>query len=341
MKPFQFSKAIIDWHEQSGRKDLPWQIDSTPYRVWVSEIMLQQTQVTTVIGYYKKFITKFPTIEQLAEADLDEVLPFWAGLGYYSRVRNLHKAAEQIHALGAFPDTLETLQALPGIGRSTAGAILSLGFKQSAPILDGNVKRVFARYFGIKGWPGSTENMKLLWALSSDYVPKLQAATYNQALMDIGATICTRRNPACADCPIHMDCFTYTNDMIDVIPSSKPKRAKPTRNTVMVILLHGGKVGLSKRPAKGIWSGLWSFPELESTDELTIFLSQRGIKLSPSVEALPRFRHSFTHYHLDIQPVKVVLKDISEVTSHQDWFELDKHETLAVPAPVKKLLSEL
>ncbi len=291
MKPTvaTFQQNVLRWFDQHGRKDLPWQQNPTPYRVWVSEIMLQQTQVKTVIPYYGKFMASFPTLKSLADASTDEVLAHWSGLGYYARARNLHKAAQLAMAQsetasaqspkrqlprgqlpeGQLPDTLESLMALPGIGRSTAGAILSLALKQPHPILDGNVKRVLARHFAVDGWPGKTAVLNELWQLSETYTPSAGQKTvrdthkFNQAMMDLGAMICTRTKPQCHSCPLMESCKGYQSGKPENYPGKKPPKTTPVKTTVMLVLRNpAGDILLYQRPAKGIWGGLWSLPEI-------------------------------------------------------------------------------
>jgi A/G-specific adenine glycosylase len=229
MEPAIFQNKLLSWFDRYGRKDLPWQQQTTSYRVWISEIMLQQTQVATVIPYYNKFIERFPTVEILAKAPVDSVLQYWSGLGYYARARNLHKSARLIVERGAFPDNLDELIKLPGIGQSTAGAILSIAFKKSHPILDGNVKRVLTRFKGISGWPGNTQVAKALWAASAYYTPEQRIADYTQAMMDLGATLCTRTKPNCPSCPLHSDCFARIEQKTAELPTSKPSRKQPVK----------------------------------------------------------------------------------------------------------------
>jgi len=259
----RFTDAVLDWFELHGRTELPWQQDTTPYRVWVSEIMLQQTQVATVIPYYERFMTRFPTLRSLAEADIDAVLEHWSGLGYYARGRNLHATAVtclERHG-GELPDDIEALVELPGIGRSTAGAILSLALGQHHAILDGNVKRVLARHRAVPGWPGRSAVLKRLWSLSEQVTPRDQAGPFNQAMMDLGATLCTRSRPACARCPISIDCAALAEGRPSAYPHKKPKVDTPTRRAVFWWLRdERGAVLLERRPPSGLWGGLWCLP---------------------------------------------------------------------------------
>lgn len=271
-----FSSRLITWQKQHGRHDLPWQNTTDPYAIWVSEIMLQQTQVAAVIGYYSRFMQRFPTIAALSEASQDEVLQYWSGLGYYSRARNLHNAAQTImdeHG-GEFPQDFETIQTLSGIGRSTAAAIASFAFNQVQTILDGNVKRVLTRHFAIEGWPGTPRIEKELWLLAEQLLPQTDMVAYTQGLMDLGATLCTRSKPQCARCPLTASCAALQQQRVTQLPAAKPRKATPEKNTTMLVLLEGDNVMLEKRPSTGIWGGLWSFPELE-TDSDYINIAQR------------------------------------------------------------------
>jgi len=267
----KFSQQVLLWFEKHGRKDLPWQQDRDAYKIWVSEIMLQQTRVETVVPYYEKFMQRFPNVKKLAASDIDEVLHLWTGLGYYARARNLHKAAQQIveqHS-GKFPKEIEQVIALPGIGRSTAAAILALSFNQPHAILDGNVKRVLARYFAVQGWPGKREVEQQLWEHAEDLLPKIKfaqdIAKYTQAMMDLGATLCTRSNPSCSTCPVQKSCQAYAQQRQDELPTPKPSKKIPQREVVVAIIQQykDGSVWLEKRPPAGIWGGLYSFPEFK------------------------------------------------------------------------------
>ncbi len=300
--------ALLAWWDRHGRRDLPWQQDPTPYRVWVSEIMLQQTQVATVIGYYEAFMAAFPTVSALADASTDEVLHRWSGLGYYARARNLHRAARVVrdgHG-GQVPVQFEALAALPGIGRSTAGAILSLAAGQRYPILDGNVKRVLARVFGIEGYPGVTAVGRELWRLAGACTPEARVAHYTQAIMDLGATLCTRRRPACPRCPLRADCAAHRAGMAELLPARKPARARPLKATVLLLCRRtDGAVLLERRPATGIWGGLWGLPETASVDEATPWCEATLGRPPCSVRVWPVVRHGFSHFDLDMTPVEL------------------------------------
>ena len=344
MNAVQFRYKLLAWFDQHGRKNLPWQIGRDPYRVWVSEIMLQQTQVATVIPYFERFIARFPDIAALAAGSVDEVISLWAGLGYYARARNLHRAAldmAQRHG-SRLPTELEALMALPGIGRSTAGAILSLGAGLWAPILDGNVKRVLCRYAGLEGWPGETEVERELWRLSAALTPESRAADHNQAMMDLGATLCARKKPRCGACPLNSGCVAHARGLTDVIPAPRPKRAQPIRRRHLLVLRDAeGRIFLEKRPPAGIWGGLLSLPEFESLTTLMDWCRQRRIDCS-GLECLPSRRHTFTHFRLDFVPVVIRAQApepwVAEDTGQGWWIP---GEAAGLPAPVSRLLREL
>lgn len=311
-----FADRVLKWYDQHGRTHLPWQQNPTPYRVWISEIMLQQTQVTTVIPYYERFIDSFPDVLTLANASQDEVLKHWEGLGYYSRARNLHKAAQTIRDQhnGAFPQTIDAVEALSGIGRSTAGAILSLACGQAHAILDGNVKRVLARYHAVEGYPGQTAVQKTLWQYAEQHVPATRNAAYTQAMMDMGATLCTRSKPACLLCPLHTDCTTAKQGNPQDYPGKKPKKVLPEKQRFALVLRNQrGEIGLEKRPSTGIWGGLWSFPEYLSEQEARSALEDKvgaGTVADTAVVAskhLAILTHTFSHYRLHLQPILVDL----------------------------------
>ncbi|MDC8829758.1 A/G-specific adenine glycosylase [Alteromonas gilva] len=339
-----FSDRVLTWFDANGRKHLPWQQQISAYRVWVSEIMLQQTQVTTVIPYFERFMQRFPDVVSLADAPQDDVLHLWTGLGYYARARNLHKAAQQIAVQhnGEFPQTLEQVMALPGIGRSTAGAILSIACGQSHPILDGNVKRVLARYYAVSGWPGKRAVEDTLWQHATANTPATRTHHYTQAMMDLGAMICTRSKPACDQCPLQSDCIAYAQGQQSDYPGKKPKKILPVKRTIMWIPFYQGSVLLTQRPQSGIWGGLWSFVEGDTDTSLPHAL--RSVTGSDfNTDALPGFRHTFSHYHLDIQPILIECRSlpagISEDTHR--WVDLSQSLTIGVPTPVKRILTGL
>ena len=367
--PADFSDRVLAWYARSGRKDLPWQQEPTPYRVWISEIMLQQTQVATVIPFYKRFMARFPTVHALAGASQDQVLHHWSGLGYYARARNLHAAAQQIVARhdGIFPETFDAVMDLPGIGRSTAGAILALACGQRHPILDGNVKRVLTRYYALAGWPGQAEVLKdsvelvrhepswpgqaevlkVLWTLAESCTPATQIAAYTQAIMDLGATVCTRGQPACAQCPLAEDCQARQTGRQTGYPAPRPKKALPVRTVTMLLLSNErGEILLEKRPPAGIWGGLWSFPELVAAADVedagTIWQQTTGISFC-RIETWPVVRHSFTHFQLEITPLLAgVGSEATLVMEGADrvWYNTTQSTERGLAAPVKKLLQK-
>lgn len=339
-----FSNALLDWYRQHGRKHLPWQQNITPYRVWVSEIMLQQTQVATVIPYFERFMERFPSIQHLARAKQDEVLHLWTGLGYYARGRNLHACAQQIcnQYQGVFPNSVEQLETLPGIGRSTAGAIISISMGIRAPILDGNVKRVLTRFFAIEGWPGKTQIQKQLWQLADQLTPNHSHREYTQGIMDLGATLCTRSKPACGICPLQLGCNGFKTGRPTQYPSSKPKKDKPVKCTVM-LLIHNPRqeMLLEQRPQQGIWGGLWSLPEIATEEDIQAYVQQLGGHISETRHLDP-FRHTFSHYHLDIKPVHIKLSKMIHLIGERDihWYNPVQPSELGLAAPVKKLLQQ-
>jgi len=362
-RPDAFAAAVLDWFRAHGRKDLPWQQAPTPYRVWISEIMLQQTQVAVVIPYYLRFLERFPRLPALAAAAEDEVLHLWSGLGYYARARNLHRAARVVverHG-GALPRDIDTLQSLPGIGRSTAGAILSLSLDQRHPILDGNCKRVLARCFAVDGWPGRSPVLARLWQLAETLTPAAGVARYNQAMMDLGATLCTRAAPACRRCPLAARCIAFRQGRPDAYPAARPKRELPLRQTRMLLVQDTGRrLLLRRRPPAGIWGGLWVPPELDAdpdsngtvsgsppTGEWTLQAvdwcrRHLGCAAEP-LEMLPARRHTFTHFALDIQPVAVRLRSAPSVIADAAagvWIDPAAPGSLGLPAPIRRLLAE-
>lgn len=344
LKPF--ADRLLTWFDKHGRKDLPWQQDISPYRVWVSEIMLQQTQVNTVVPYYLAFMKSFPTVQRLARAPIDTVLHHWAGLGYYARARNLHKAAQYVvnELGGEFPDTVEEMEQLPGVGRSTAGAIISIAYKKRAPILDGNVKRVLARHQAIAGWPGEATTLKALWEASEATTPKKRPAAYSQAIMDLGATLCTRSKPDCDNCPVNADCLAYRDGTQANYPGKKPKKALPVKAVQMLIIeAPEQQILLEQRPAQGIWGGLWSLPEV-AVDEAAEDAAIQRFGLSGSSKTLPVLRHTFSHYHLDIHPVHISLASIPGQIMEGDqllWYNSPSAPEVGLAAPVQKLLKQL
>jgi A/G-specific adenine glycosylase len=342
-----FQDRVLAWYDQHGRHNLPWQQDRTAYRVWLSEIMLQQTQVKTVIPYFERFISAYPDVGSLAEAPEDSVLHLWTGLGYYARARNLLKCARQVSEIhgGRFPDTVEALETLPGIGRSTAGAIVSMAYGKPAPILDGNVKRVLARHAAIEGWPGRTAVHKQLWKLAETLTPAERCRDYTQAMMDLGATVCTRGLPDCQKCPLRESCAAHASGKQADYPGRKPSRTIPVRTTTMLIICNPtGEVFLTRRQEKGVWGGLWSFPETpDAAEGIRTCLDYFGCE-PDNIDAWAPLRHTFSHYHLDIQPLHMQLPAASHQVAEQGdhiWYNSHRPEKIGMAAPVARLLQKL
>ncbi|HEY8068240.1 MAG TPA: A/G-specific adenine glycosylase [Burkholderiales bacterium] len=331
----EFSRKLVRWQRRHGRHGLPWQATRDPYRVWLSEIMLQQTQVAAVIPYYERFLARFPDVAALAAASEDEVLRLWSGLGYYARGRNLLRAAKEVVRQGGFPGTAEKLLELPGVGPSTAAAIAAFAFGRRAAILDGNVKRVLARRFGVEG-------EKAQWALANDLVPARDIETYTQALMDLGATVCTRANPACDRCPVAGDCVALREDRVDELPAPRKRKALPLRHSTWLVLLHQGSVLLERRPGAGVWGGLWVFPE-GPPDEVRSFCRKNFSVEITKPQKMPVIEHGFTHFRLDIQPVRCIVRKIlpRAESPGRIWIDVEEAARAAVPAPVRTLLSGL
>ena len=350
-----FAAAIVRWQRRHGRHDLPWQGTRDPYAVWLAEVMLQQTQVATVVPYYRRFRERFPDLASLAAAAEDEVLQLWSGLGYYSRARNLHRAAQHVveRHQGEFPRTPAEIGDLPGIGRSTAAAIAGFAFGARAAILDGNVKRVLARHFVVQGFPGERAVEQKLWALAESLVPPRDNDAYIQGLMDLGATVCTTRDPQCVRCPVCASCGAHAANRIAELPFPRPRKRVPTRRTAMLVLRHGGEVMLEKRPPVGVWGGLWSFPELaRGADEVTeekagadaAVKGARRYGCEPgSIERLGVLRHGFTHFTLHITPLLAEVRRIVPRAAQPGvvWLPIAEAIGAAVPVPVRKLLRAL
>ena len=376
-----FSSRLILWQRRHGRHDLPWQ-GQDAYRVWLSEIMLQQTQVATVIPYYQRFVASFPDIKALAAATEDEVLAHWSGLGYYARGRNLHKAARIVVEKfgGEFPRSLEDILELPGIGRSTAAAICALAYHERRAILDGNVKRVLARWCGIEGWAGNKKVEEQLWQQAEALLPNSSPrpageitsdlavvvgqlsrmasssirvrerggfnsdiATYTQSLMDIGATVCTRGKPKCGDCPVNADCIASNTNRIAELPAPRPKKAVPERHATFLLLMHGNDILLEKRPGSGIWGGLWCPPQIDDGQGVAEdYLQRNGIAVSERID-LPEFTHTFTHFKLHITPVllRVARKPLRVQQAGSLWIDVEEALRAAIPTPVRSLLNGL
>ena len=345
MSSNKFAASVLEWFGQHGRKNLPWQVEPTPYRVWVSEIMLQQTQVATVIPYYERFMASFPDVNALADASIDDVLHHWSGLGYYARARNLHKAATIVrddHG-GEFPTDFEAVVGLPGIGRSTAGAILALSLNARHAILDGNVKRVLARYHAVDGWPGKTSVANRLWELAERYTPESGASAYTQAMMDLGATLCTRSKPDCARCPLADGCAARSSGRQADYPGRKEKKARPSRKTRMVLARCDGAVYLERRPPSGIWGGLWGFPEI-GDEALEDWCAAALDALPLEVETWPVVLHSFSHFDLEIEPIVVRVARSSRKVADAEagtWCDLLAPGKLGLAAPVAWLMDKL
>lgn len=343
-----FARRLVGWHRLHGRHDLPWQGTRDPYRIWVSEIMLQQTQVGAVIGYFERFIERFADLVTLAAASEDDVLRLWSGLGYYARARNLHKAARQIVERhdGRFPHSAREIAGLPGIGRSTAAAIAAFAFGERAAILDGNVKRVLARCFGIEGYPGTAAVEARLWALAERLLPARGAAAciepYTQALMDLGATVCTRAKPGCGACPMSAGCAARAAGRQSELPAARPKKDTPVRRVTWLVLMHRAQVLLERRPSSGLWGGLWVFPEFAGGNLSRHCRTEFACELSDH-RALPAFAHGFTHFRLEISPVLCEVKSrVDRIESPgRAWLGVEEAGSAAVPVPVRKLLLAL
>ena len=336
-----FAEKLKAWHKRHGRRGLPWQGTRDPYRVWLSEVMLQQTQVSAVIPYYERFLRRFPTVEDLAAASEDDVLQLWSGLGYYARGRNLHAAAKTVVSMGFFPKKAEDIEALPGIGKSTAAAIAAFAFGERAAILDGNVKRVLARYFGIEGWPGEKAVETALWERANRLLPKSDIETYTQALMDLGATVCTRTAPRCEACPVRTGCTARKANQTAEIPAPRPRRALPQKAVTWLLLLDHGQILLEKRPAPGIWGGLWSFPEAPSKDLEGHCLRSFACDVQ-STKTLDTLEHGFTHFRLRIHPLLCQVTRKPTVQSPASlWIDVGDVSEAAVPSPVRTLASQL
>ena len=341
-EPAPIAPALLDWHEVSGRHDLPWQRDRTPYRVWVSEVMLQQTQVATVIPYFERFMQRFPGVGALADAPVDVVLHLWTGLGYYARARNLHRAAQQVRDQhgGVFPGDFESVAALPGIGRSTAGAILALSLDQPHPILDGNVRRVLARLFAVPGRTGERALEEELWRLSAVHTPQARVAQYTQAVMDLGATLCTRRRPRCEACPFATRCAARALGTQHDFPASRKPLKRAQREVWMLLARRGdGSVRLVQRPATGIWGGLWAPPEFTTRDALVQSLEAGALATAREATPLP---HVFTHFDLLIHPVWVSAAPPAAVAEGQGvlWYNAARQAEVGLPAPIVHLLQD-
>jgi A/G-specific adenine glycosylase len=340
-----FAPRLLAWHREHGRHGLPWQRPRTPYRVWLSEIMLQQTQVATVIPYFERFVAALPDVRTLACADPDHVMALWSGLGYYSRARNLHRTAQlcvERHG-GDLPDDFDALLKLPGIGRSTAGAILAQAFGRKAAILDGNVKRVLCRSHGIEGFPGSPTVEKALWQLSESLLPDEDLPRYTQAIMDLGATVCTRARPACPSCPLRDGCVALARDLVRELPFPRPSKTLPERRCHWLLLVDArGRILLERRPPAGIWGGLWSLPEFDDADAMHSVLALRSSRPAGHRESLPPVRHVFSHYAVTATPVRLLVQaDWTIADSDRErWFDRHALADIGLPQPIRRLLCE-
>lgn len=341
----QLAERIIEWQQRAGRHDLPWQRGRDAYRIWLSEIMLQQTQVAAVVPYFERFAARFPDVASLAGADEDAVLQVWSGLGYYARARNLLRAARVIverHG-GRFPHRFEDIAALPGIGRSTAGAIAVFAFGQRHPILDGNVKRVFARYFGIDGYPGEASVARQLWARAEAALPDTDVDIYIQGLMDLGATVCMRARARCVDCPLAQECVAHREARVATVPAPRPRRVRPQRAIRVLVLRREPEVLLERRPATGVWGGLWCFPELaEALDADAAAWERFGARIG-RWRSLPPVHHAFTHFRLEI---RALLGEVTAVEPRAQlpglaWLPVDDALGAAIPAPVRAILRRI
>ena len=346
-----FSHAVVTWQRAHGRHTLPWQNTRDAYRVWLSEIMLQQTQVAAVLGYYARFLERFPTVQTLAAGPIEDVMACWSGLGYYTRARNLHACAVRVvnEYGGVFPADPALLADLPGIGRSTAAAITAFSNGTRAAILDGNVKRVFARVFGVDQYPGEKRVEEALWRRADALLPVEGIESYTQGLMDLGATLCTRSKPECGRCPLQARCVAYATGRTEELPVRKPKKTNPEKRADMLVVLHDGAVLLAQRPGTGIWGGLLSLPEVGGHVGIEA-AHYGGIALAAQVQALGQVEevqallplvHVFTHYKLHMYPHKVVLSERGATPEGHVWVQMDAVTDAALPAPVKKLLLEL
>ena len=342
-----FAGRVLKWYHSHGRKDLPWQQDRTAYRVWVSEIMLQQTQVETVIPYFEKFMQRFPDLNTLADATEDEVLHHWSGLGYYARARNLLKTAKILcdQYAASFPHDVEQVNTLPGIGRSTAAAILAQAHGFRHAILDGNVKRVLTRFHAVEGWPGQNKVQAFLWQLAEQHTPDADLVDYTQGIMDLGATVCTRSRPHCDRCPLVDDCKAFHTLRTEELPHSKPKKSMPVKSARMLVLLNQeSQVMLEKRPPTGIWGGLWSLPEMDLDGDISEYCHGQWQFEVISIEDKASFRHTFSHFHLDITPCHVKLKNPDQCVMEDErivWYNTSQPDRLGLAAPIKTILKNL
>lgn len=340
------ARRVIRWQLRHGRHGLPWQGSGDPYRVWLSEIMLQQTQVDTVIPYYQRFLARFPDIGTLAAAPVEDVMALWSGLGYYARARNLHRAAQLIaneHG-GAFPRSATAIAELPGVGRSTAAAIAAFAFAERAAILDGNVKRVLCRIFGVEGFPGERAVEQRLWALAESLLPEREIGRYIQAQMDLGATLCTRGRPACTRCPFHDDCVARRDGRITALPAARPKKVVPRRSARCAVIVRDGAVLLERRPPSGIWGGLLALPEIPTdTADIPAWVALRCGLATGAAQALAPLTHAFTHFVLELQPVLLHASTAQGLADDGalSWLPLAGRADAALPTPIRRILDDL
>jgi A/G-specific adenine glycosylase len=339
-----FAARVIRWQRRHGRHDLPWQGTRDAYRIWLSEIMLQQTQVATVIPYFERFVARFPDVGALAAAPEDDVLALWSGLGYYARARNLHRAAREVAARfgGVFPTSFDALASLPGVGRSTAGAIAAFAAGEPRPILDGNVRRVLARHAGVAGDPGSAAVVRRLWSAAEARMPSKQVGAYTQGMMDLGADVCSVRRPACPACPVAADCVARLEGRVGELPGKRARAAPGRRRIAMLVVVSRGEVLVQKRPASGIWGGLWSLPEFATDADPQAALAPFGITAA-RVEALAPFEHAFTHFTLEVEPWRIEVASAKPFAAERGatWLPLGDLAGAALPSPVRKLLASL
>ncbi len=338
-----FAETLIEWQQRHGRHGLPWQDTRDPYRIWLSEIMLQQTQVDTVIPYYRRFLARFPDVVVLAAAEQADVLALWSGLGYYARARNLHRAARSIVADhgGAFPRSAAQIAGLPGIGRSTAAAIAAFCFDERAAILDGNVKRVLARHHAIEGFPGRRVVEQALWQIAESLLPATDVGTYTQSLMDLGATVCTRSKPACGICPVIATCLANAQGRQAELPAPRPARVVPERSTRVLVACYGGSVLLERRPEAGIWGGLYALPEIPEGMEAGSFVRTLGLQPNGEPRSMASLRHAFTHFRLTIEPLRCDVAERGMADGRWRWATTDEWPALGLPTPVRKLLDAI
>lgn len=332
-----FQTNLLNWFDQHGRHDLPWQIKDDPYKVWVSEIMLQQTQVKTVLNYYPKFIQRFPTVADLAQASWEDVAPYWAGLGYYARARNLHKASQIVHQQGFFPSNVDEWQQLPGIGRSTAGALMSLGLRQYGVILDGNVKRVLARFFAIEDDLSKPIHDKTMWQLAEQLCPNQRNADYTQAIMDLGATICTPKKALCLYCPLQKECKAFAQNLVDELPFKKVKNIVPTRIAHVIIFQYQNNWLWQQRPSTGLWGGLWCLPIL-SDDEFNHQISSLNLK---PISTHHIVRHQFTHFTWQLHIKMFHVEQLAQIPANfsGEWLDIAQIQQKAIPTAMQKVIS--